>query len=276
MRIDSHQHFWRIGERAGGWPPPALAAIHRDFVPADLGPTLKRCGIDGTVLVQSMASLAETEALLELAAATPFVLGVVGWVDMTSADAAQQIARLARNPWLKGLRPMWQDQPGDAWANDPAHDRAAQAMQAHALAFDALVLPPQLPGLLAFAQRHPQLPIVIDHAAKPGIARGAMEPWREDIARLAALPNLHCKLSGLLTEAGPNADAAVLAPYVEHLFASFGAGRLMWGSDWPVLELAADYDAWLAISSRLCRQRADAAGVEAIFGVNAQRFYRLG
>jgi L-fuconolactonase len=182
MRIDAHQHFWRIADRAGGWPPPALASIHRDFVPADLGPTLKRCGISGTVLVQSLASLAETESLLEIAAATSFVRAVVGWVDIARADAPEQIARLAGNPWLKGLRPMWQDEAGDAWANDPAVDRAAQAMQAHALVFDALVLPPQLPGLLAFAQRHPALPIVIDHAAKPGIARGAMHPWREDIA----------------------------------------------------------------------------------------------
>ena len=275
MRIDSHQHFWQIADRDGAWPPPSLSAIHRDFVPADLAPALKRCGIAGTVLVQSMPSLAETETLLTIAAATPFVRGVVGWVDMTRADAAEQIERLARSPWLKGLRPMLQDLPDNAWAADPAYYAAAHAMQSRGLVFDALVLPLHLPGLLAFARRHPSLPIVIDHAAKPLIASGASEPWRGEIAELAALPNLQCKISGLLTEAGPNADAARLAPYVDHLFACFGAQRLMWGSDWPVLELAADYDAWFAMATRLCRSRTDAAGMAAIFGANARRFYNL-
>ncbi len=275
MVIDAHQHFWRIADRQGHWPPAALAPIHRDFEPADLLPELKACGIDATVLVQSLPTLADTRRLLDLAARHSFVLGVVGWVDMTRPDAALHIARLAQNASLKGLRPMLQDLPDDGWSNDPAFDAAARAMLDCGLAFDALVRPAQLPALLAFARRHSRLRIVIDHAAKPLIATGAVEPWRSDIAALAALPNLHCKLSGLLTEAGPHADSAVLAPWVAQLFAAFGHERLMWGSDWPVLHLAADYGSWFTMARRLCEPHADGAALDAVFGGNARRFYKL-
>jgi L-fuconolactonase len=196
---------------------------------------------------------------------------------MTKPEASQRIAALASNRLLKGLRPMLQDLPAEEWSNDPAYDAAARAMAEHGLAFDALVRAPQLTPLLAFARRHPALRIVIDHAAKPPIASGRLEAWRDDIARLAALPQVHCKLSGLLTEAGTNANAATLQACVAHLFANFGAERLLWGSDWPVLELASDYAAWLAMARALCEAQPgiDAAALAAIFGGNARRFYRL-
>jgi L-fuconolactonase len=277
MRIDAHQHFWRIADRQGQWPPPSLAPIHRDFVPADLLPALRRCGVDATVLVQSLPTLADTDYLLDIAAHNAHVRGVVGWVDMTRPDAPQHIARLAREPLLKGLRPMLQDLPDDAWANDPAYDAAARAMIGHGLAFDALVRAVQLPALLGFARRHPRLRIVIDHAGKPPIARGSALPWRAHVAALAALPHVHCKLSGLLTEAGALADMAALAPWVDHLFAAFGPDRLIWGSDWPVLNLAADYDAWFAMATTLCEAQPgmDAAALAGVFGGNARRFYHL-
>ena len=277
MRIDSHQHFWRIAERQGRWPPPALEPLYRDFVPSDLRPELQRCRIDGTVLVQSLPTADDTRFMLKLAARHDFVRGVVGWVDMKAGDAAAQITELARHRKLKGLRTMLQDLADDHWIDDAALDPAVHAMLAHGLCFDALVSPLQLTALLAFARRHAQLPIVIDHAAKPEIARAAWQPWHRHMMALAALPNVHCKLSGLLTEAGEDQREAALRPCVDHLFASFGASRLMWGSDWPVVRLTGAYDTWFAMAYRLCSAQpgVDAAALDAVFGGNARRFYSL-
>jgi L-fuconolactonase len=278
MVIDAHQHFWRLADRQGEWPPASLAPLYRDFAPVDLLPVLQRCGIGGTVLVQSLPTPQDTAFLLDLAARHAFVRGVVGWVDMKASDAAAQIAALARHRLLKGLRPMLQDLQDDDWIDDAALDPAVHAMLAHGLAFDALVRPRQLRALASFAQRHPHLPIVIDHAAKTQIARAAwQQPWQRDIAALAELPNVCCKLSGLLTEAGDAPTEATLRAAVDHLFATFGAERLMWGSDWPVLNLAGDYADWFAMAQRLCRARPgfDAAALNAVFGGNARRFYKL-
>lgn len=277
MRVDSHQHFWRIADRQGHWPPATLAPIHRDFGPDDLLPLLRRCGVDATVLVQSLPTVGDTDFMLDLATRHDFVRGVVGWVDMKSPDAASQIASLARHPKLKGLRPMLQDIDDDRWIDDAALDPAIDAMLAHELSFDALVLPRQLSALSAFARRHPRLAIVIDHAAKPDIGRRVWQPWQRDMAALAGLPNIYCKLSGLLAEAGRNAGIEALQPYVDHLFVCFGAPRLMWGSDWPVLRLTQDYAEWFVMAQRLCMVQpgVNADALTAVFGGNARRFYRL-
>ena len=274
MRIDAHQHFWRLADRNGAWPPPALAAIYRDFLPGDLAPLLRQHGVQKTVLVQSMPLEADTRFMLELADRHPFVGGVVGWVDLKHPDAPRRIAALAADPVLKGLRPMLQDLDDDNWIADPALDPAIEAMLAHHLSFDALVLPRHLPALLAFALRHPQLPIVIDHGAKPLVALRQLEPWRADIALLAQLPNVHCKLSGLVTEAGAGWDVASLRPYVEHIIGAFGAQRVIWGSDWPVVELACLYGNWIAASDALLAGLSEADRAS-IYGLNAKRFYRI-
>jgi len=278
IRIDAHQHFWRLSERRGAWPPPSLAAIHRDFGPADLAPLLAAAGVEGTVLVQSLPRLEDTRWLLELAQATPFVKGVVGWVDFKAADAAQTIAELARHPLLKGLRPMLQDLPEDDWIADPSTAPAARAMASRGLVFDALVAPRHLPHLLAFATRHPELAIVIDHGAKPLIAQQELAPWRGDIARLAALPNVHCKISGLVTEAGGHASQAGLQPYVQVLWETFGPRRLIWGSDWPVVSLVCDYASWQSMSVALVESLQPPASARdrgALFGGNAALLYHL-
>ena len=274
MRIDAHQHFWRLADRAGAWPPPELAPIYRDFLADDLAPLLQQHGIASTVLVQSMPNEADTRFLLDLASRHDFIGGVVGWADLKALDAPERIAALAADPALKGLRPMLQDLDDERWIDDPALAPAAQAMIEHGLSFDALVLPRHLPALLAFAERYPALPIVIDHGAKPPIAEGDSASWREDMTRLAALPGVHCKLSGLVTEAGAGWDVARLRPVVDHLIAVFGPRRLIWGSDWPVLKLASEYGEWIAVSERLLAGLG-AADRDRIFGLNARRFYRL-
>lgn len=270
MRIDAHQHFWRIADRTGQWPPPELAAIHRDFMPEDIKPLLDQAGVDGTVLVQTMESETDTVFMLDLADRTPFILGVVGWTDMKSADAASNIARLAQHPKLKGFRPMLQDIADDQWIADSALDSAVAAMIEHGLAFDALVLPRHLEPLLAFARRHPGLPIVIDHGAKPPIAEGRFIGWYARMKALAELPNVHCKLSGLLTEAGDQKPQAV-RPYAETILDLFGPERVIWGSDWPVVRLAGNYGAWLG----QCLDIVPAEHHAAVFHGNANRFYRL-
>jgi L-fuconolactonase len=228
-RIDAHQHFWRLSRGDYGWLTPALGPIHRDFLPEDLAPLLAVAGIGKTILVQAAPTVAETEFMLEIAEKTPFVAGVIGWVDFSAPDAAAIIARLAENPMLVGLRPMIHDIADPYWMLRPDLLPAFEALQRHNLVFDALVKPPHLRALLALARRHPEMPIVIDHGAKPLIAAGVLDPWREEMAALAALPNISCKLSGLVTEAGDAWDVGKLKPYVDHLIGCFGPARLIFG-----------------------------------------------
>jgi L-fuconolactonase len=283
LRIDAHQHYWRIGARAGCWPPRELEAIHRDFGPGDLAPELAKARIDGTVLVQSLPTEEDTRYLLGVAEQAPTVCAVVGWVDLKAADAAVKVAAFAEHPKSRGLRPMLQDLPDDAWIDDPLLDRAIVAMIAHDLRFDALVMPRHLDALHAFAQRHSGLRIVIDHAAKPAIATEGMEPWRSMMTRLALLPNVYCKLSGLWTEAGSVTDIDAMTkrvrPYIGVVADLFGPERLMWGSDWPVLRLSSacgGYGEWLAACENDCERFLGRAALPAVFGGNACNFYRLG
>jgi len=273
MRVDAHVHFWRIGRNDCTWPPPELTAIHRDFLPSDWRREADAVDIDAAIAVQSQPSEHDTGWLLELARDDARIAGVVGWTDLSAHDAPKRIAELASHPKLRGLRPMLQDLPDDDWTLRPAVTPAIESMVAHNLCFDALILSRHLPHLLRFAERHPALRIVIDHAAKPDIARGELDPWRARIAALAELPNVNCKLSGLVTEAGDAWCPDDLRPYVEHLLATFGPRRVLWGSDWPVVNLAADYSRWLNLAGTL----AGLAGGEraALFGDNAVRVYGI-
>ena len=274
MLIDAHQHFWRVGANDFSWPTQDLTAIHRDFGPADLAAVGAPFGLSGSVLVQSQPSDRDTDWLLEVADAKPLVLAVVGWADLLAPDAPARIARLAQAPKLRGLRPMLQILADDAWIADPALDPAIDAMVAHGLSLDALVLTRHLPHLRQLALRRPELAIVIDHGAKPPIAAGKISAWAIAIDGLAALPQVFCKLSGLLTEAGADQPSDVLKPYVDHLVEAFGPQRLMWGSDWPVLNLAGDYGAWLALARELSGLSHE-ADLTALFGGTARRFYRI-
>lgn len=273
-RVDAHQHFWRLSRGDYGWLTPELGPIHRDFLPPDLEPLLQRHDIAATVLVQAAPTEAETCFMLSLADAHPFVEGVVGWTDFAAADAPAAIARLARHPKLKGLRPMIQDIADADWMLRPELEPAFRALVVHDLVFDALVLPRHLGNLLALARRHPDLRIVVDHCAKPAIAAGGFSGWADDIGRIAAETGAACKLSGLVTEAGAGWSAERLRPYVDHVLSIFGPGRVVWGSDWPVSTLAAGYDDWVAATGQLLDGWSDEER-EAILGGNAVRVYGL-
>ncbi|MBK6508314.1 MAG: amidohydrolase family protein [Haliea sp.] len=275
MRIDSHQHFWSLQRGDYHWLTPALDTLYRDFLPPDLQPMLQAAGVQRTILVQAAASVAETEYLLSLAGKQAFIAGVVGWVDMDDPTTAlDDLRRLRENDSLLGVRPMIQDIADPDWMLRDHLMPVFEQLIASNLRFDALVLPAHLKNLRRLLDRHPRLACVIDHAAKPAIASASWQPWADDMVALAASTNCYCKLSGLLTEAGARTDDDALRPYVEHLLACFGAQRLMWGSDWPVLTLASRYGDWVQQSERLL-QHLGSVDQEAIFGATAKDFYGL-
>jgi L-fuconolactonase len=272
IRVDAHHHVWRVARGDYHWLTPDLP-IHRDYMLDDLRPLLG--DITATVLVQAAPTEAETEFMLTVATDSPaLVRGVVGWADLAAPNAGARVAALAQRPELKGLRPMLQDIADTDWILRPAVQPALAAMTQCGLRFEALIQPRHLLTLLSLAERHPHLPIVIDHAAKPAIALGRFEPWASDVARLARATNAFCKLSGLATEAAPDWQDDDLRRVVDHLINCFGPARLMWGSDWPVVELAGGYRRWRAASLHLLvdlntRER------DAILGGSACMFYNL-
>lgn len=286
-RIDAHQHFWRLQRGDYRWlraDVPALAPIHRDVEPDDLRPLLARHNIVKTIAVQAADSEAETEHLLALARANHFIAGVVGWVDLADEACIGTLARWADKPALKGVRPMLQDLPDHDWIATRPHPAAVRALLKHGLRFDALVQPWHLESLLRFVDAWPSLPVIVDHAAKPQLAVGWSAPWadawRRGMRELARRPQVWCKVSGLLTEAaaparaGGEAGFEAIEPVWQTLLEHFGPQRLVWGSDWPVLELAADYARWVALSERLFADLSEAER-RAVWHDNAVRFYGL-
>ncbi len=274
QRIDAHHHFWDPARGDYGWLTPDLTALHRPFGPDDLAPLLGQAGIQGTVLVQAAPTIAETEYMLTLADGCDAVQAVVGWIDFNDPSHRLHLEHFARHPKFRGVRPMIQDIADVDWMLHRNLDWAFAALIDLDLTFDALTHPRHLPNLMQLLLRWPDLRVVIDHASKPAIRERAFEPWAADIGLIADGTSAYCKLSGLVTEAGANWQEADLKPYVDHLLESFGAGRLMFGSDWPVCTLASDYLRWVDAAERLVAG-CSAGERLAIFGANAVQFYRL-
>ncbi len=274
MIVDAHHHVWRLARGDYGWLTPDLP-IYRDYGLEDLRPLLG--DINATVLVQAAPTDAETQFLLETAAASAGVVrGVVGWTDFAAPDAPERIAALAAGaPPLKGLRPMLQDTAETEWILRPEVAPALRAMVGASLRFDALIKPRHLSTILRLCERYPDLAIVIDHGAKPDIAGGVFEPWASEIATVARETDACCKVSGLVTEAAPDWRLDDLRRYVDHLLEIFGSGRLMWGSDWPVVNLAGGYARWRTASVELLRGLS-AGERDAVLGGTAAAFYELG
>jgi L-fuconolactonase len=269
MQVDAHHHVWQVARGDYGWMSPELP-IARDYGLSDLVPLLD--GVSATILVQAAETEAETDFMLGVARTSGgLVRGVVGWVDLAAADAPARVAARAADPLVRGLRPILQDMDDVGWILRPEVQPGLAAMAAHGLRLDALIKPRHLAVIGEVARRHPGLSVVIDHGAKPDIAGGRFEPWAAQMARLAGETGWCCKLSGLATEAGPEWDAETLRPYVAHLLAVFGPERLMWGSDWPVVDLAGGYRRWRDAALALIPEGAR----EAVLGGTARRFYGI-
>ena len=276
MRIDAHQHFWNYDLDEYGWIDDSIAGLRRDFLPEDLKPELERCGFTGAVAVQARQSLEETQWLLELAASAPFIVGVVGWVDLRSPQVRSQLKSFAGNPKLVGIRHIVQSEPDDGFLLQPDFLRGISVLADFDLAYDILIYPRHLAVAAEFARRFPGQRFVLDHMAKPSIKSGEIHSWAQGIRELGAQENVFCKLSGLVTEADwQHWKAEQIRPYLDIAFEHFGPDRLMIGSDWPVCTVAASYGQVIeVVEDYLTQHTADVR--EALLGRNAARFWRLG
>ena len=280
MIVDAHHHLWDPARRAYPWMTGAFAPLRETFGRDELRAVAEPAGVGATVAVQAVASEEETRELLAAAqGADGLIAGVVGWVDLTAPDVADRLAALragAGGERLVGIRHQVQDEPDPSgWLERADVRRGLRAVAAARLVYDVLIFPPQLPAARALAEALPDLPLVLDHAAKPRIAEGAWEPWASDIGALAEHEQVAAKLSGLVTEAPWDRwREAGIERYAARLLEAFGAHRTMWGSDWPVCTLAADYAEVFALAERAIAG-CSAAHRAAVLGGTAARVYGL-
>jgi L-fuconolactonase len=275
MRIDAHQHFWRYDPVEYGWIDDSMTALRRDFLPAHLAPELASVGFQGSVAVQARQTMEETRWLLELAEASSFVLGVVGWVDLRSDRVRAQLGELAGHPKRVGVRHIVQSEPDDDFLLGAEFGRGIAQLRELDLAYDVLIYPRHLAAAAEFARRFPDHRLVLDHAAKPDVRSGEIDAWRRGLDVLAERPNVLCKLSGLVTEADWSAwTEAQLEPYIAAVLGAFGAERVMIGSDWPVCTLASGYERTMRLVIDYLEARC-APDRERILGENAARFWGL-
>src|SRR5437667_4070401 len=275
MRIDAHQHFWRYNADEYGWIDDSMAGLRRDFLPADLKRELEAAGFDGAVAVQARQTLEETRWLLELAASSNHVLGVVGWVDLRSSNVRLQLAEFAGNPKFLGVRHIVQSESDDRFLLQPEFMGGIAALQKFDLTYDILIYPRHLPVAAEFVKRFPRQRFVLDHVAKPLIKSGSLQPWQSGIRELAQNTNVFCKLSGLVTEADwKKWKASDIDPYLEVAHESFSRDRLMIGSDWPVCTVAGSYSQVMGIVVEYLGKYPNDVR-EAMPRWNAERFWKL-
>lgn len=276
MRIDSHQHFWTYSHDDYPWmDDDALRALRGDHLPPDLLCHLNSAGLDGSVVVQVRQTLEENRWMLKLADDHDHVRGVVGWVDLRADDVDAQLAPYASHPRFCGVRHIVQDEPDVDYMLAPEFKRGIGRLQAHGMTYDVLVFPKQLHAAIGLVQAFPEQPFVLDHIAKPLVKDGVIEPWAEQITALARCPNITCKVSGMITEADWSAwKGEDFDRYLDVVLESFGPGRLMYGSDWPVCNLAGDYEQVFSLAERFASKLSDTEQAD-FWGGNAARFYGL-
>ncbi len=275
MRIDSHQHFWDLDLHSYPWMPPTPSPLRRNFLPHDLQPILVRNRFEGSVVVQATTQPQEAEWLLNLAHENAFVLGVVAWADLKSPDLGHVLDRLQTRPKFKGVRHPVHDEPDDRWLLQPDVISGLKELQRRRIPYDLLLRPQHLAIITDLADKLPDLPLVIDHIAKPWIASHKMEGWAEDMERIAHVPHIHVKLSGMITEADHTKwTADDLRPYVQHVLGVFGPDRLMFGSDWPVCLVAGSWKEVLAAFTQSIGPQPTRVR-EKMLGGTAQQFYDL-
>jgi L-fuconolactonase len=275
MRIDAHQHFWDLARMDYPWMPPGESVLRKNYLPEDLAPILDANRFDGTVVVQANVVIEETWWLLDLAARYELIRGVVAWLDLTDPEIGHTLDRCQRHPKFKGVRHLVHDEPDNQWLLRDDVIRGLRELARRNIPYDLLLRPPHLPVIPKLAERVPDLRMVIDHIAKPLIATHEMEPWARDMEYVSKIPGMHCKLSGMVTEADHKTwKPDDLRPYVQHVLSLFPPERLMFGSDWPVCLLAGSWKQVLAAFTQACgpipsQQR------ELILGETATRFYAL-
>ncbi len=275
MVVDAHHHFWRYSPAEYGWIDDRMAALRRDFLPADLQREMRAAGVDAVVSVQARQSVEETRWLLDLAAQNPFIAGVVGWVPLVSPSVAADLAQFAAHPKLVAVRHVLQDEPDPLFMLRADFQAGIRALRAFDLAYDILIYDRHLPQTIELVDRHLSQRFVIDHMAKPSIKERRTEPWARQMRELARRPDVCCKLSGLVTEIGrPNWTVADLRPYVDVVLDAFGPERVLFGSDWPVCLVACGYPRWMEIVQEIIAPLSPTERA-AILGGNARRVYRL-
>jgi L-fuconolactonase len=273
--IDAHIHFWRLARGDNSALDPSMGPLLTDHEPATLRPLLETCGVDRIVVVQAAETLAESLYTIGLAAATPWIAGVVGWIDLQSPSLREEILGLSRTGLLRGFRPVRDDNRSIAWMLDARNAAGLDAIAEAGLALDVLLQnPDEVPLAGHLARRHPNLQFVLDHCGKPDVAARKFQPWADEIFEVARYHNMACKFSGLLNRLGAHDDAAELEPYAAHVLHCFGPDRTLWASDWPPLLLAADYARWWALTQRLLAYLAPAERAS-VMGGAAARIYRL-
>ena len=275
MRIDAHHHFWKYDPAEYGWICEDMRAIRRDFLPEDLRAEIRAAGVDGVVSVQARQTLEETAWLLELAEANDFIRGVVGWLPLAAAGITAELERFAASPKLRGVRHVLQGEADERYMLRQDFNAGVRALRSFGLVYDLLIFERQLPQTIEFVDRHPAQVFVLDHVAKPRIKDGVIEPWNRLLRELAKRESVFCKLSGMVTEADwSNWNEECLRPYADAVLESFGADRVMFGSDWPVCLAAGSYGRWAATARHLVAKLSSAEQA-AIFGGTATRAYIL-
>ena len=275
MRIDAHQHFWKYNPVEYGWIGEGMDVLKCDRLPADLAPLLQSAHLDGSVAVQARSTLKETEWLLQLADQAPFVKGVVGWVDLLSPDVRRQLERFSAHKRFRGVRHIVQSEPDDHFVLRQDFQHGIGLLAEFGLTYDLLVFPRHLPAAHELVAAFPNQTFVLDHIAKPFIKDHLLSPWNADMRRLARLPNVYCKVSGLVTEADwKNWKAADVFPYLDVIFEAFGPQRIMFGSDWPVCTLAGSYADVISLVQEYSRQLA-AQELAEVWGGTSVKAYNL-
>jgi L-fuconolactonase len=273
--IDAHHHLWHYTAEEYGWISPGMKVLRRDFLAEDLAAEMHASGVAGSVVVQARQTLEETEWLLGIAGRAPHILGVVGWAPVAGDGFADVLRSLSTESKLKGLRHVVQDEPDDNFILREDFNRGIDRLLDTGLVYDILIHERHLPQAAIFAGRHPQQIFVLDHLAKPLVRDKAMQPWKDNLHRLAQHQNVYCKLSGLVTEAGWNAwTLEELAPYLDAALEAFGPARLMAGSDWPVCLLASSYARWWQALHKWSASLGEAACAQ-IFSATARSVYQL-
>ncbi|MCR8635120.1 amidohydrolase family protein [Paenibacillus radicis (ex Xue et al. 2023)] len=276
MRVDAHQHFWKLERGDYGWISPDMKAIYKDFGPADLADHLDKNGLDKSIVVQAAPTLQDTEFMLELAEHNESIAGVVGWLDLHSPNYREQYQLFKQHPSFAGIRVMIQAMEDADEVLQPSIVEALRYFAEEGFPVDLLMLSHQLPSVLKLLKAVPNLHGVIDHIAKPQIMEGQWEPWATQMVEIASYRNIYCKLSGMVTEADhQHWKPEQITPYIQHIVRIFGTDRVMFGSDWPVCLLAASYDQVVEVLEQGLPEAISEQDKEALFGGNALRFYRL-